>query len=223
VSEMTQEQAPARGSRKGLQIVILVGVVVVALALLAMALLGGNDPTLATAADQGSDPAASNVEDLPTAISDVSDVDLAALPTVTYDVFLARDPFDPVVPEPVAAASETVPTQPSTEPDVVQPVDTSTDDDFDATPDDGADATDACRGDGGEEVVCNGHVVTLQSLTDGAEPLAVIQVDTAVYGVVPGQVFAERFQFLDVVDARTVRLLYGDEVFRVTVGERVMK
>jgi hypothetical protein len=39
----------------------------------------------------------------------------------------------------------------------------------------------------------------------------------------PGQVFAERFQFLDVVDDRTVRLLYGDEVFRVSVGERVMK
>jgi hypothetical protein len=223
VSEMTQEQAPARASRTGLRIAILVGAVVAALALTAVVFLSGSDPTSPAEVAEGSEPAASDVEEAPTAVADVSDVDLAALPTVTYDVFLARDPFDPVVPEPAAAASETVETQPSTEPDAVQPVDTSTEDDFGAAPVDGTDPTDACRGDGGEEVVCNGHVVTLQSLTNGAEPLAVIQVDTVVYGVVPGQVFAERFQFLDVVDARTVRLLYGDEVFRVSVGERVMK
>jgi hypothetical protein len=230
VSEMTQEQAPARSSRKGLQIALLVGVVVAGLALAAVAFLGGGDPAVPAAAPEGTDPIASDVDDAPQAVVDVSDVDLAALPTVTYDVFLARDPFDPVVPEPVAATTETVETQPSTEPDAVQPVDTSTDDgnqsggdDFGSTPVDGTDPTDACRGDGGEEVVCNGHVVSLQSLTSGAEPLAVIQVDTVVYGVVPGQVFAERFQFLDVVDDRTVRLLYGDEVFRVSVGERVMK
>jgi hypothetical protein len=223
VSEMTQERASARTSRKGLQIVLLVGVVVVAVVVAAVAFLGGDDDLTDPVAAEGSELVASEAPEAPSLAADVSDVELAALPTVTYDVFLARDPFDPVVPEPVAAASETVETQPSTEPDAVQPVDTSTEDDFGAAPVDGTDPTDACRGDGGEEVVCNGHVVTLQSLTNGAEPLAVIQVDTVVYGVVPGQVFAERFQFLDVVDARTVRLLYGDEVFRVSVGERVMK
>jgi hypothetical protein len=231
VSEMTQEQAPARNSRKGLQIALLAGVVVAGLALAAVAFLGGSDPAVPAAAPEGTDPSASDADDAPPAVVDVSDVDLAALPTVTYDVFLARDPFDPVIPEAVAAAGDTVQTQPSMEPDLAQPVDTETTDDgtqsgrddFGAAPVDGTDPTDACRGDGGEEVVCNGHVVSLQSLTNGAEPLAVIQVDTVVYGVVPGQVFAERFQFLDVVDDRTVRLLYGDEVFRVSVGERVMK
>jgi hypothetical protein len=231
VSEMTQEQMPVRASRKGLQIVLLVGVVVVAVVVAVVAFLGGDDDLTEPVAAEGSELVASEALEAPSLAADVSDVELAALPTVTYDVYLARDPFDPVIPEPVAAAGETVQTQPSTEPDAAQPVGSDpTDDatqpggdDVGDTPDDGADPTDACRGDGGEEVVCNGHVVTLQSLTNGAEPLAVIQVDTVVYGVVPGQVFAERFQFLDVVDDRTVRLLYGDEVFRVSVGERVMK
>jgi hypothetical protein len=161
---------------------------------------------------------------------------LETLPVVTYDVFLSRDPFDPVVPEPVAAASDGG----SSEVQVIDdtdPSDASEDGADDGSSRDGdaafdgdrgeehvddAAGSEACRG-GSDEVVCDGHVVSLLSLTTGDDPMAVIQVDTETYGVKRGQAFAERFLFLDVVDEGTIRLLYGDEVFRISIGERVMK
>jgi hypothetical protein len=162
---------------------------------------------------------------------------LETLPMVTYDVFLARDPFDPVVPEPVAAASDGGSSEVQVIDDTDPPSDASEDGAGDGSSGDGdaafdgdsgdhqvddAAGSEVCRG-GPDEVVCDGHVVSLLSLTTGDDPVAVIQVDTETYGAKRGQAFAERFLFLDVVDEGTIRLLYGDEVFRISIGERVMK
>jgi hypothetical protein len=216
-------------SRRNPVLILLVAVVALAaIGFAAFAFLGSDDglaaadePPVAAAATASTD--ASDVTE-----QDVETVSLETLPTVTYDVFLSRDPFDPVIPEPAPATTETVSTQPSTEPqpyEDVQPVagDDQNDDQNGGTDTGGTDdVDDACRG-GTEEVVCDGRVVTLLELTGGAEPVAVIQVDTQTYEVRPGDRFAERFLFLDVVDAGTVRLLFGDQAFRISVGERVMK
>lgn len=162
------------------------------------------------------------------------------LPLVTYEVHLARDPFDPVVPEP-----DPEPTAPdSDDPDAPQP----DPDDPDAPPSDPSDPDappldpgdpgpsqpgqpqpgepapgdpDTCFGD--DEVVCNGHVVSLHEiLLENGERVAIIQVDTTVYEVREGESFAQRFQLLAIGDNR-VDALFGDVRFSLPIGERVLK
>jgi hypothetical protein len=221
MSESMQATAAGPTRRNPVLILLLAVVGIAAVGFAAFAFLGGEDASTA-APDPEAAVAAAATDTAEGAEPAAETVAFETLPTVTYDVFLSRDPFDPVIPEPAPTVTETVATQPSTEPqpyDDAQPV-AGDDQNDDGT---GAGATDdECRG-GTEEVVCDGRVVTLVELTVGAEPVAVVQVDTQTYEVRPGDRFAERFLFLDVVDAATVRLLFGDEAFRLTVGERVMK
>jgi hypothetical protein len=214
-------------------VVVMVGLAVVVLGALAFgayAFLGGDgDADVSVTATDEVATAASEPDPAPDAVA----AGIEALPVVTYDVFLSRDPFDPVVPEPVASTSETEGTAVQVIDDR-DPVDGSGElDDRDGFDEPGENdrgdgettdgwVTDECRG-GTEEVVCAGHVLSLLSLTIGAETTAVVQVDTETYEVARGEVFADRFLFLDVVDERTARMLYGDQVFRISIGERVMK
>jgi hypothetical protein len=166
------------------------------------------------------------------------------VPTVTYEVFLERDPFEPVR-EPVieddTAADDTIvvepdPDDPSDPDDPAAPSDPSDPSDprDPSDPGDPSDPRDPAapapgggdRCEGGKgEVVCDGHVVTLQEITrDGGADRAVIQVDTVVYEVGAGERFAERFQLLDIDRAAgSVTGLYGDARFTLREGERTLK
>jgi len=147
---------------------------------------------------------------------DVADAEAAvtALPTVTYEVFLARDPFEPVVPEDVVVpASET-----GDSGDQTQPGETDPDDpDNQSTP-----PTEGCTGE--DEVVCNGSVVTLVDVTtdEAGDPVAVIQVDSTIYEVARGEQFAGSYE-VRAIDPPCVSLLFGDDGFQLCEGDRVLK
>jgi hypothetical protein len=151
------------------------------------------------------------------------DVQLAALPAATYEIFLSRDPFEPVVPEDVPTASDGAATPVSDSGNTTDP-----DDDNGATEPTDSDATDpdpagsGCTRQG--EVVCDGRVVSLVDVTTDAdgESVAAVQVDTTIYEVVPGQTFAGSFQ-LRAIDGQCVSMLHGDDGFQLCTGDRVLK
>lgn len=145
---------------------------------------------------------------------------------VTYEVFLARDPFESIrPPEPVAADPDpddpngngsTSPTNGSTDPN--------------GSPDPSAPGSkDPVSGSGdgpcrtGTEAVCEGTVVVLESVTATS---ATIQVGGVSYAIAPGDVFAGNFQLLR-IDGDCVDILYldGDEadVFRLCDGDVIAK
>lgn len=147
-----------------------------------------------------------------------------ALPAITYEVFLNRDPFEPVVEPvqeivPVEGADPNDPTAPLPDPNA-SPVDPE------APPlDPGVPVATpgelACSGTG--EVVCAGQVVTLVDVvSSGEEPVAIIQIDSTVYEVNEGMPLTDSF-VLRGIDGSCVSLLYGDEAFQLCEGDRVMK
>jgi hypothetical protein len=163
------------------------------------------------------------------------------LPLVTYEVFLDRDPFDPVVPEPVST-TETVagdgeatdgtgdgaatgdgsetPTDPNggTDPVGTPPPAAGTPP---ASPP--AQGVGSCVADG-DDLVCNGRVVSLIEIRTGddGELLAVVQVDTTIYEVGIGDAFAGSFRVHSISETE-VLIQYGDDVDRFEVGDRVLK
>jgi hypothetical protein len=153
----------------------------------------------------------------------------SAVPLTTYEVFLARDPFEPVVPEPEPeATSGTGEATPGDEPapslgeapavgdPVVPPVTGQDPVRVEPRPGD-----DTCIGS--EELVCNGQVLTLVDIvTANGEQVAVIQVDTTIYEVQRGQTFAGNYQ-LSAIDGSCIILLYGDDGFRLCRGDVVLK
>jgi hypothetical protein len=169
--------------------------------------------------EAGADAAADVVGD---AVSeDAEDVaetlpELVLLPGSEYGVYLARDPFDPVVPEP---EPETDPaTEGGTAPEgegVVDPDDPA----FEVLPEP---SDRGCFGD--DEVVCDGRVVTLVRAGSGdLQPdEADVRVDDEVHRVRRGEVFAGNFRVLG-VDGGCVSLLYGDDGFLLCEGDRVLK
>jgi hypothetical protein len=68
-------------------------------------------------------------------------------------------------------------------------------------------------------VVCDGRVVTL---TEIRGEVAYVQVDSTVYEVRRGDVFAQYFVVRS-IDGACVNLLYGDDGFRLCEGDRVLK
>ena len=152
------------------------------------------------------------------------------LPTVTYEIYLARDPFEPVRTPPVEDTTDDNDTI------VVDPDDPTDPDDPEAPtdPTDPSDPSDPdaprppeeerCVGDEAE-AVCDGQVVSLLDLTtETGEDMAVIQVDTTVYEVRAREVFAERFQLLSIDRAAgSVEYLFGDSRHRLRLGERTLK
>ena len=166
---------------------------------------------------------------------DLEDEVAEPMPVVTYEIYLARDPFDPVVPEPVDDTTDPEAPDPDDpdapdpdDPDAPDPDDPDAPDPDDPVapdPDDpdapDPDDPDRCVGD--EEVVCNGEVVSLLDITtENGEAVAVVQVDTTVYEVRAGETFAQRYRLLS-IDAEQVSALFGDSRFTLHLGERVMK
>jgi hypothetical protein len=172
---------------------------------------------------------------------DEAEVVVEDLPLVTYEVFLDRDPFDPVVPEPVST-TETVagdgeatdgtgdgaatgdgsetPTDPNGETDPVGTPPPAAGTPPASPP---AQGVGSCVADG-DDLVCNGRVVSLIEIRTGddGELLAVVQVDTTIYEVGIGDAFAGSFRVHSISETE-VLIQYGDDVDRFEVGDRVLK
>lgn len=130
--------------------------------------------------------------------ADQGDEELAAPTAVTYEIYLSRDPFEPVVPAPDDSGNgggggggggTTPPEELCTESE--------------------------------SEAVCEGLVVELVGI-DPQTGDAIIRVGGAEYMVGVGDEFADRFRVL-AIDAPCVTLLYGDESFTLCEGDRVLK
>jgi hypothetical protein len=192
------------------------------------------DPDLAAAAD------ADAVEALPTSDGVDDELALEPLPVTTYDVYLARDPFEPVVEPPSGSTSEggvTTADGSSVVPVVAETTvgDGSTTDvsgtdgavapapgddpgDPDGAPVGGGpaygDVTTSGTCVGQEELVCDGRVVTLQSVTmRNGERVAVVQVDTDIYEVAHGEIFAGSFRVVEFASDGSVLLQYGEAIY----------
>jgi hypothetical protein len=217
--DLNIDAAPEKsGARRGLLLVLLL-VVLAGAAALAMTFLGGSDTAdepLATAATPTTTDASDTVGS--------SDSDVVAMPAMTYEVFLSRDPFEPVVPEtetatPVTDASGDDAGGSSEDLDNgatgnTGGTDTTGDDDVAA-------GSDGCRGT--SEVVCDGRVVSLVDITEReGELVAVVQIDTTIYEVRKGEAFAQRFVLMDVTNT-TATISYVEDAFTLMVGDRVLK
>jgi len=153
------------------------------------------------------------------------------LPLVTYELFLARDPFEPVVPEPVAAPSD--PTDPDGSgsngngSDANGSGDSNGNDSTNGNSNSSSNGNSSGNSNGGcsgtSEVVCDGRVLTvIEVFEQNGELLAVIQVDTMRYQVAVGDIFADYFQAVSISPDR-VRVLYGDSVVTIDVGDNALK
>ena len=146
-----------------------------------------------------------------------------ALPLVSYELFLARDPFEPVVPEPEPEPTDPAdpadPTDPTDPTDPADPTDPSDPADP-GTPGNGV-ANGPCTGD--TEVVCDGRVLTvIEVFESNGEFVAVIEVDTMRYEVRAGDTFADVFEVVSITPDE-VRVLYGDRIVRIQVGDNALK
>lgn len=145
-----------------------------------------------------------------------------ALPLVSYELFLARDPFEPVVPEPEPEPEPVDPTDPLDPTDPAAPTDpTDPADPADPTTPGNGVANGGCVGD--VEVVCDGRVLSVIEVSESnGEFVAVIQVDTMRYEVGVGDTFADVFEVVS-ISADQVRILFGDRVVRILVGDNALK
>ncbi|MEX1176842.1 MAG: hypothetical protein WEB09_00135 [Nitriliruptor sp.] len=206
------------------------------------------DPSEPTASRAPSDDAGSGGSTTPAPAPDAGTAtgDETPLPLVTYEVFLERDPFDPVVPESAEGASapgdgagEGLPTAPE------DPASPGTPDDPDQSdlppgtdPDPGTTPpgstpppgesppstppSGGCRTNG--QANCDGRIVSVVDIRtdDTGTPVAIVQVDSTIYEVRRGERFAGSFE-LRAIDGECASLLYGDDAFRLCAGDRVLK
>ena len=123
---------------------------------------------------------------------------------VTYDFFLARDPFESIRPP--------APVTPD-------PTNDNNDNNDTAPPPDNDNGLCVV----GVEAVCNGMVVALQDVVNG---VAEVNVDGVTYEVEPGETFATNFQLIR-IDGTCIDVLFmsGDEaeVFRLCLDADVAK
>lgn len=167
-------------------------------------------------------------------------LDLGALPVTTYEVFLSRDPFQPVRLDPETSDDDTsggagdngtddgaVGTGESDDGDGTGSGSGDGDDPSDGTSSDPGDGDAGSGGDDGctgtDEVICDGHVVTLvEIIEEEGQEQAIIQVDTTLYTVTEGDEFAESFLVLS-IDSPCATFLFGDDAFTLCEGDRVLK
>lgn len=226
--------APSRSDLRGLIVVLgLAGASIVAG--LAVWLVGasGDDGAPSVAFDDPSLTAESEGEEIVEA--ETTDEPIP-LPLVTYELFLARDPFEPVVPEPVTApADPSAPGSPApgdgtgttgpTSPDSNANGNSTGNANGNSTGNSGGNSGGAANGGctGTSEVVCNGRVLTvIEVAEENGEMIAVIQVDTMRYRVGVGDVFADNFQVVSITPDQ-VKILYGDRVSTIEVGDNALK
>ena len=304
---VVEEQAASRDPRR-IALIALGAVAVLALLwfFVLSPLLGGGTDEASTEGFPPPKPAASEQAAGHAQTATQQAVQAEALPVETYEVYLSRDPFEPVVPAPAAAGDSgssgqgrstggTGSTSGSTSGDTTggstsggtaggstetpPPIDakmlgTSTDDQGadqamirvgdviytvgagdtfadgyavdtisgtcatvthggfsyqlcegqSATPAGGGTTNGAatgCTSDG--QVVCDGREVSLVDVyTKSGAPWASVRVDSTIYDVTKGDVFASNFQMLS-VDTPCATMQYGDDTFTLCEGDRVLK
>ncbi len=209
---LTPVVAPARSGLRGLLAVFgVTGAVVAAGLVVWLGTAPGEEPVPMALPDDAALTAEGDSEDADAAEAADEPV---PLPLVTYELFLARDPFEPVVPEPVAAPpAPTDPVAPTPD-DPNGPIDPS-------DPDNNSNSNGPCTGV--VEVVCDGRVlIVIEIAEENGEPVAVIEVDTMRYRVGVGDVFADNFQVVS-ISPDQVRIVFGDRVVQVEVGDNALK
>lgn len=140
---------------------------------------------------------------------------LAALPIETYEIFLSRDPFEPVIPAP--AGDGGADTDGDGVPDVV-----IIDEDGDGVPDDGdgdgiPDGDDADGDGGGDGGVEHNAVLIDVFVDDSGEPRALIRVDDRIYTVGEGDIFADAYTVV-AIDGTCVTLTFNGAAFTLCEG-----
>ncbi len=177
------------------------------------------DPPALTAEGEGS-------QDQPTEEEQAAD-EAIPLPLVTYELFLARDPFQPVVPEPVTGPSD--PSDPNGSGSNGNGSDTNGSGTSNGSGSTNGTSNGNSSGNsnggcsGTSEVVCDGRVLTvIEVFEQNGELLAVIQVDTMRYQVAVGDILADFFQVVS-ISPDQVRVLYGDSVVTIEVADNALK
>ncbi|HEX2241369.1 MAG TPA: hypothetical protein VHJ82_09545 [Actinomycetota bacterium] len=133
-------------------------------------------------------------------------------PVETFEVFAAKDPFEPLI-DPDAAAGGAA--APAGEAAGEEPIDGG------GNGGNGTDAGPGGGGGGGEEI--GGRRVRLVDVfTENGQRRAQIQVDATVYTVDVGETFADNFQLLS-TSGECATLLFGDDQFTLCEGEEILK
>lgn len=225
MNEATRIPLPSRRpTRPAGRVLAMISVAALAAVVAALLAAGGGAPDHEVAATSAADDAPAGGGQLEQVSDEPADDLFDDVPVVTYDVHLARDPFEPVRdPEPDVVdpdPDEPAPDDPDPDepdPDDPDPVDP---DDPDA-PEDKEPEDPRCVGE--EERVCNGRVVSLLAVNEvDGELVAEIQVDETIYGVRRHQTFATQFKLLD-IEAECATIEFASETFRQCVGEHVLK
>lgn len=131
----------------------------------------------------------------------------------TFEVFAARDPFEPVVEEGGGGDEG----EEGDEGDDAGDDDADASDDDADTDDDADDGTEVGGGDEGSET----HRVRVVSVHPSRER-AQVQIDGTVYEVDEGERFAENFQLVN-ASGQCATMLYGDDEFTLCEGEEILK
>jgi hypothetical protein len=133
------------------------------------------------------------------------ETDRGKKPVETFEVFAAKDPFEPAVSAAAAGDGDGAGPAPGDG----------------GAPSDGTDGTTPGRGGGGREETIGGHRVRLvDAFPNGRR--AQIQVDGVVYTVDEGEEFASNFRLIS-VSGRCATMLFGDDEFTLCEGEEVLK
>lgn len=136
---------------------------------------------------------------------------LEALPIETYDIFLSRDPFEPVIPAP------------STDGGGTGTDGGGTDTDGDGIPDGGTGDGDGTDGDGdgtdgdGDGAVEHNAVLIDVFVDDSGEARALVRVDDRIYTVGEGDIFADGYAVV-AIDGTCVTLTLNGAAFTLCEG-----
>lgn len=183
-----------RSNRRAL-VLAAVGLGVVLVAVLATTLLGGGGETPAPAPPRVAAPAATTT---------TTGVAPGERPAETFEVFATKNPFTPLVgTTPAGATTTTVPTGPGGTATTAPP---------------GATTTTA-----GVEPRRAQRVALLDIFTDAGQRLATVRVNDTVYErLKPGDTFGVSYKVVS-LEEQCGTFLFGDERFRLCVGEEVLK
>lgn len=207
----------------GLALVAIVGVVLVARG----ARPGPGSDVAPAAAAQEATPGPTDAPE-PTATETA--VELDQLRVTQYEVFLARDPFEPVIvsapanptTSPTTSPTGSPTTSPTTSPTgspTTSPTSNPTTNPT-TSPTGNPTNPDGCVDTG--TVVCDGQVVKLVDVFVDDRPGAVVQVDDTAYEVRAGETFASNFR-VSSIESPCATLLYGDDAFTLCEGESTLK
>lgn len=231
----TVDQMSGRSPRA--TVAIAVGIVVALLLgwFLAVAPLLAGDDSREPAFAQTPTPTATATEPDDAASPPIGEAEEAEqLPIETYEVFLSRDPFEPIRPEADNGGDGGGTTGTTTT------TTTTGDGDGTTTGDGDGDDTTTGDGDGGttgdvgpplgdddddggdSEQVDGREVVLIDVFEENGQERVVVEVDGTAYEVGEGDEFAENFRVLS-IDPPCATFLHGDDAFTLCEGERVLK